>query len=242
MTHPGMRFNGRMDPLRLLPDATRSLVRTVDGLPDQAYAEPSLLPGWSRGHVVAHLVLHAEGSSRVLDSLSAGEEEVAMYASAQARDADIDALAAAGPAELRERLLAATTELFDAITRATERAWEGTVRRTPEGEMTYPATALPGKRLTEVEVHHVDLDAGYQRTMWSGDFAAHLVGTLSPGLQEHGPLTLRASDLGTSWPVGPEGGPWISGTAADLAWWLTGRGEGEGLTAETGSLPDTGTW
>lgn len=237
-----MGFNDRMDPLRLLPDATRSLVRTVDGLPDEAYAEPSLLPGWTRAHVVAHLVLHAEGSVRVLDALSAGATEVSMYASAHARDADIDELAATGPEQLRERLLAATTELVGAVARTPEQAWRGSVRRTPEGEQSYPAVDLPAKRLVEVEVHHVDLGTGYERASWSAELSEHLVDTLSPRLEPHGPLTLRASDLGTSWPVGPEGGPWVSGTAADLAWWLTGRGGGEGLTSETGELPDTGTW
>ena len=29
----------------------------------------------------------------------------------------------------------------------------------------------------------------------------------------------------------------MSGAAADLAWWLTGRGTGDGLTSEDGELP-----
>lgn len=229
-----------MDALLLLPDATGALVRTVDGLDDAAYAEASLLPGWTRGHVVAHLALNAEGMTAVLNGLASGDE-VPMYASDECRDADIAELAAAEPAELRARLLAATTDLADALRRVPEQAWQGTVHRTPGGT-TYPAAQLPTKRLTEVEVHHVDLDAGYDRAMWSTDFAAGLVGGMSRRLEPHGPLTLRASDVGMSWPVGEEGGPWISGTAADLGWWLTGRGDGEGLTSETGTLPQPGTW
>lgn len=237
-----MRFNGRMDPMRLLQDATRSLVRTVDAMPDEAYAEPSLLPGWSRGHVVAHLTLHAEGSVRALDALAQGERGVALYASSAQRDADIDELAAAEPTELRSRLLAATTELLDALERVPEQAWHGTVRRAPDSDVSFPAGQLPAKRLAEVEIHHVDLDAGYDRALWSEEFATGLVGTLVAGLEPAAPLTLRSSDSGTSWPVGGEGGPWIAGTSADLGWWLSGRGDGEGLTSETGSLPDAGTW
>jgi len=30
--------------------------------------------------------------------------------------------------------------------------------------------------------------------------------------------------------------------ATDLAWWLTGRGEGEGLTTEGGTLPRIEEW
>ena len=43
-----------------LRDADHRLVRTVDGLSDEQLAAPSLLPGWTRAHVVAHLALNAE--------------------------------------------------------------------------------------------------------------------------------------------------------------------------------------
>ncbi len=49
------------DPLEELAAATRRLIRTVDGMAETAYAEPSLLPDWTRGDVVAHLALNAEG-------------------------------------------------------------------------------------------------------------------------------------------------------------------------------------
>jgi maleylpyruvate isomerase len=60
-----------LDPqsaFELLPEATQRLVRTVDRLDDEALAAPSGLPGWTRGHVVAHLALNAEGMAAVLDS------------------------------------------------------------------------------------------------------------------------------------------------------------------------------
>jgi maleylpyruvate isomerase len=236
-----LRFNGRMDPLRLLPASTRSLIRTVDSIPDGAYAEPSLLPGWTRGHVVAHLALNAEGLAGVLNGLASGEPTT-MYASPEGRDSDIEELAAADPAELRERLLAATTELADAIERMPEEAWQGTVERTPGSDVTFPAAQVPAKRLSEVEIHHADLDAGYDRTMWPEEFATDLLSNVARRLAQRGPLTLRATDLGRSWPVGGDGGPWVAGTLVDLAWWGTGRGEGDGLTSETGTVPTLGSW
>ena len=90
----------------LLPAADRALVRTVDGLDDEAWAAPSLLPGWTRAHVLAHLALNAEGLAGVLDGARRGRPQP-MYASAEARDGDIEDLAAAGPAELRDRFLLA---------------------------------------------------------------------------------------------------------------------------------------
>ena len=40
--------------LQPLTDSTRRLVRTVDALDEPLLGTPSLLPGWSRAHVVAH--------------------------------------------------------------------------------------------------------------------------------------------------------------------------------------------
>ncbi|WP_426246352.1 maleylpyruvate isomerase family mycothiol-dependent enzyme [Nocardioides sp. LHG3406-4] len=228
-----------MSTLEMVATGTQSLIRTVDGLPDEAYAAPSLLPGWSRGHVVAHLALNAEGLAGVLNGLVTGEE-VPMYASPESRDADIDELAEADPAALRARLLAATTDFADALERMTDEAWAHTVHRTPGGP-TFPASQIPNKRLSEVEIHHADLDAGYDRTMWPVEFATSLLSNLSPRLDGHGPLTLRATDLGRTWSVGGEGGPWIAGPVADLAWWVTGR-DGAGLTSETGTLPAADSW
>lgn len=51
--------------LELLTAADHRLVRTVDSLPVGAYAVPSGLPGWTRGHVVAHLALNAEALTAV---------------------------------------------------------------------------------------------------------------------------------------------------------------------------------
>ena len=90
--------------------ADRALVRTVDALSDPQYAEPSQLPGWTRAHVVAHLALNGEGLAGVLHGAHVGRPQP-MYASPEARDADIEELAAAAPDELRERFLAATTPL-----------------------------------------------------------------------------------------------------------------------------------
>ena len=66
-----LRHHGRMtlpidEQLDHVHEATQRLVRGVDALADTAYAEPSLLPDWSRGHVVAHLALNAEGLAGVL--------------------------------------------------------------------------------------------------------------------------------------------------------------------------------
>ena len=54
--------------LALLDAGTRRLVRTVDALDDEQWPQPSLLPGWSRAHVVAHLLLNAEALAGALEA------------------------------------------------------------------------------------------------------------------------------------------------------------------------------
>src|SRR5690349_6262463 len=97
-----------------LQDASRRLVRTVDGLSDDDLAGPSLLPGWSRAHVVAHLALNAEALDGVVRGLLA-DGLVPMYSSPEARDEDIAELAGAPSSELRARLLAGVAELGEAL-------------------------------------------------------------------------------------------------------------------------------
>ncbi|KIX77423.1 mycothiol maleylpyruvate isomerase, partial [Streptomyces sp. MBRL 601] len=75
------------DPVRdltRLDEATARLLTVAGTLDDAALAEPSRLPGWTRGHVLSHLARNADALLNVM----AGRP---MYASAEARDADIEA-------------------------------------------------------------------------------------------------------------------------------------------------------
>ena len=92
----------------LLDSATRRLVRSVDGMTDDQWGQPSLLPGWTRADVVAHLTLNAEALSGALEGVHEGRP-VPMYASQEARDSDIAALGNIAPSQLRDRFLASTT-------------------------------------------------------------------------------------------------------------------------------------
>lgn len=225
--------------LSSLEASATAVIRTVDALGDEELAAPSLLPGWSRAHVVAHLALNGEALSGVLDAVRRGEE-VAMYASDERRDADIEELAGAEQADLLDRLLAATTRFHVAVEEMDEDAWLGEFVRTP-GAAAAPVSRIPLMRRRELEIHHADLGAIYARTDWPTDFVAELLES-EAAHDEAGPLTLVAVDLDHTWHVGSPGGPIVTGTGADLGWWLTGRGEGDGLSCDAGSLPTLGPW
>ncbi len=223
----------------LIAQADQALVRTVDGLSDDQYAEPSQLPGWTRAHVVAHLTLNAEGLGGVLHGAHVGRPQP-MYASVERRDADIAELATARPAVLRERLLAATTRFTQALEAMHQHDWEGRFERVPEGPR-YALVSIPLMRLREVEIHHADLGAGYTAADWPEGFRRVLLDSLQKF--PSAPLVARPTDLDGTWRYGDgEGGPTVTGTSADLGWWLTGRGSGEGLTSDTGELPEMASW
>ncbi|MFC4784905.1 maleylpyruvate isomerase family mycothiol-dependent enzyme [Nocardioides sp. MAHUQ-72] len=224
----------------LLAEASQRLIRTVDQLDDAAWAEPSGLPGWTRAHVVAHLVLNAEGLSGALGGLVQGEA-IPMYASQEGRDRDIEDLAQAEPTELRTRLLGATTDLADALAAIPEDVWSTRIERVPGGR-TFAAASVPDMRLREVEIHHVDLGVGYGRADWSTGFAASVIDSMGHRDTGDSAFTVRATDLDRSWSLGSGTGPTVSGTSVDLAWWLTGRGTGDGLTSDDGELPGIGAW
>lgn len=235
-------YEGLTQDLESLRHSDQRLLRTVDSLTAQDWQQPSLLPGWSRAHVVAHLALNAEGFAGALEGVTSGEQ-VAMYPSQEARNAGIHELAQEDTAEIRERLFGATQRLRDAFGMLTADQWEGTVNRLPEGPV-WPIAELLEARQREVEIHHADLGMDYTHENWPAGFAATLIesSTAVHDLSPDSPaFAVRATDLGRTWPVGASE-PLVSGSASALGWWLIGRGEGEGLSAEPAPLPALGPW
>ncbi len=230
--------------LEAIRAATGRLVRSVDGLTDDRWAGPSLLPDWSRAHVVAHLALNAEALVGILRGLGRGED-VPMYPSADARDDDIEQLVGAGPGATRDRLLGSSHDFEDAHDRVPEEAWPRLALRTPTGPA-FPVLGIAAMRRRELEIHHVDLDVGYGRHDWPVDFAVELLETVTLDHAGEGPFRIEASDLAAAWVVGGRAGggpvPVVRGRAADLGWWLCGRGQGDGLRAESGTVPTLGPW
>lgn len=202
------------------------------------YAEPSLLPDWTRGHVVAHLALNAEAMAGALTGLTEGES-VPMYASQDARDTDIATLGKAEPEAIRSRLLGAVTDFADAVAAVPDGGWGADIERTPGGT-TFHAGALPGMRHREVEIHHADLGLSYTHADWPPEFAVRLIDAMAKRERPQ-PFSVHATDLDRTWHLG-DGGPTVTGAAHDLGWWLTGRGDGTGLTSDDGTLPGIEAW
>lgn len=209
------------------------------------------LPDWSRAHIVAHLIGNAAALVNLLTWASTGVE-TPMYASPDARGAQIAADATRPEAWLRERLAGSSAELLAKIATVDEREWSVEVR-TAQGR-TVPASEVPFMRVRESYIHLVDLAVGFA----VADFPAALVDALLDdvtaflGTRPACPtLILQPSDRERSWQLGPgKGSPWkaspgkgsevIESPAAALLGWLIGRPGWSG--GEPRGLPELPRW
>ena len=245
MTHGSEDRQQQWDPADTtgLEASAIALNRTVDALSDEELAAPSLLPGWTRAHVVAHLAMNGLAMAGVVEAIGRGRP-VAMYASDAQRDDEIEELVQVEPGELRDRLLAATTAFTDKVGLMEPDRWDGVYSRLPEGP-TWPAVTLVAARRREVEIHHADLGAAYTRHDWPVDFVRELLDAVTVDHGGSASFRVRATDINGDWTVGDaETGsvPTVMGSAADLGWWMTGRGDGSGLSCDGDRLPELGPW
>jgi maleylpyruvate isomerase len=118
---------------------------------------PSLLPGWSRKHVVAHLALNAEAIGRLVEWARTGDEHP-MYTSPEQRNADIEAGALRPADELVAWFDESAAVLAESMRALSDEQWARSVR-SGQGRG-IPATDVPWMRSREVMIHAVDLGTG----------------------------------------------------------------------------------
>src|SRR5690348_12025161 len=137
--------------------ATDRLLRTAATLDETAIAEPSLLPGWTRGHVLSHLARNADALVNLLTWARTGTEK-RMYASRAERDDGIEAGAGRTLPEQLADLTAAGQRFAAAAAAVPPDRREFTVLSGQGREI--PASEVPWLRAREVWLHLADLDAG----------------------------------------------------------------------------------
>jgi maleylpyruvate isomerase len=189
--------------------ATQQLLTTAQGFADADVREPSLLPTWSRGHVLTHLARNADGGTRILTWARTGVENPE-YPSMQARAQEIEAGHGRPAALLLADVRDSADRFAEACAAMPDEAWFRIVRWT--SGKARPAYRAADARLTEVLVHHVDLRAGFRPSDWPADFVERLlpsaladVGRRLPGLDGVAPATVLAWTYGRADP--PDGLP-----------------------------------
>jgi maleylpyruvate isomerase len=151
-----MAVDGRQ-VAREVEGCVSSQVRLVQWLEEQSLFEcgqPSLLPGWSIGHVLTHIARNADSYVNLLE----GKPQ---YVSVEARNIDIEQGAARPWAEQVDDIRESCDRLaVELSARATDvPSWNGTA--TLLSGVNVPRTVLPLLRWREVEVHWVDLGCGH---------------------------------------------------------------------------------
>ncbi|MHB1594607.1 MAG: maleylpyruvate isomerase family mycothiol-dependent enzyme [Streptosporangiaceae bacterium] len=231
--------------LNRITEATERLIATASRLTDEQVRAPSPLPGWTRSHVLNHLARNADGLRNLLFWAKTGIE-VPQYPSQEVRNAEIEA-GTTRPASQVVTDLANSAAAFAAQARELDQeAWLATVRgmRGP----VHPAWFTLHRRLTEVEVHHVDLDAGYRPADWPEPFVADLIDRVTAGLAENEQCPsamLVDSGTGRQYVIGAGTPPdrAVSGPGHDLLAWLIGRDKGADLAVDPpGALPEVPTF
>ncbi|MFD9445821.1 maleylpyruvate isomerase family mycothiol-dependent enzyme [Streptomyces sp. NPDC060006] len=224
-------MNDHVRDLASVRDATDRLLTAVATLDNAAVTQPSRLPGWSRGHVLAHLARNADALLNVLEGRP-------MYSSGEARDADIERDA---PRPLETQL----ADLRDSAARFQEAGsapadWSRTVEL--RNGVTDSAARVPFRRWIEVELHRVDLGIGYELEDLPEDFVQREVAFLTDRFAGHpGVPSTRVTDGTRAWSTGRDSGGGteitVTGPAPALLGWLAGRRDGAALLVDGGPLP-----
>ncbi|WP_327066699.1 maleylpyruvate isomerase family mycothiol-dependent enzyme [Kitasatospora sp. NBC_01250] len=230
--------------LAKVAESTERLLHTVAALDPAALAEPSALPGWTRGHVLTHLARNADSLVNLVESARTGRD-IPQYASSQARDEDIEKGAGRPLVEQLADLRASAVRLAEAVATLPEAAWGAQLKH--RLGYVFPARDLPWKRLAELEYHHVDLAVGYSPAHWPEEFAAVEFGKLAARFAQLDglpPLELLAEDTGAKASLGTREGAVpeqrAEGPVRALTAWLSGRSDGDGLQVhrDGGALAD----
>ena len=231
------------DPDRLrarIDAATRRLAATAAGLTDAQAREPSRLPGWSRGHVLTHLARNADGLRNLLIWARTGVE-TPQYPSREAREAGIAAGAGRAAAVLAEDVEQSAAAFAAEAATLPAGAWEAPVRGMNGPE--HPAWFTLVRRLGEVEIHHVDLGAGYAPPDWPAPFVGDQLeraAWLFAGRDDVPACVIEVAGTGQRFELGPAsagratGAVTVAGPGCWVLAWLTGRDAGTALSVSGG--------
>lgn len=221
-----------LDGLLQARRGTAFFARKLNELTDAELDGDSLLPGWTRRHVVAHVGYNARAVSRLVEWAATGVE-TPMYPSVEVRNYEIDFGATLSPIALRNLFDHSAVHLNVEWRDLPADSWHHKVK-TVQGR-TVPAEETVWMRTREVWVHAVDLDNGatfkdipapvLERLLKDITDAWHARGTDKDLVVQVDGTALSFGDTTAASPT------IVSGPLAAIAQWATGRGT-DGTTAQ----------
>ena len=146
------------------------LLQALEGLTDEHCRQPSILTGWSRGHVLSHLANNAYSHLRMFEAASRGEETEQYEGGKPTRDAQIESWSSLSAHELVGHVRASIYALEGAWASATPTTWTGFGIKSHAGGGRVAITDLILMRWCETEVHSSDLNLDYSFESWDSTF------------------------------------------------------------------------
>lgn len=216
---------------------TAFFARKLNELSDAELDGGTLLPGWTRRHVVAHVGYNARAIARLAEWAATGVE-TPMYSSPEAREHEINFGATLPPIALRHLFDHSAVHLSVEWRDLPDASWTHEVR-TAQGR-TVPAAETVWMRTREVWMHAVDLDNGatfadipvpvLERVLTDITSAWHTRGT-DTGLL----VKVSGTDL-TFGDTSAAGATVVTGPLPAVVEWAAGRGH-HGVTATRNGTP-----
>ena len=245
-----MRSDARPDPdatqllavlRRRIRDIDRLVLDVVGRVTDAQVTEPSPLPGWTRGHVLAHIAGTGAAAARQIEVAVADGDLLDYYDGGVAgRNAAVEALSGDSASEH----IARVTETVRRIEAAAAAVTPGILGRVT-GARARPVRGVLEMWWREAGVHVADLDLGVDHTAWDAELCEHLFGYLESRVRPGTQLELVAEGDRRRLLGAGDDRVTVRGPATALAAWLAGRdvtGVDAERDGEPAALPELGPW
>jgi len=206
--------------------------RALSRLSDDEFDGPSLLPGWSRRHLVAHVGYNARAVARLVTWAATGVE-TPMYSSPQARQEEIDLGATQRPDALRSLCEHAAIDLDVRWRDLPDERWSEEVI-TAQGR-TVPVSETLWMRTREVWLHAVDLGVGERIAEIPESVLERLLGDIVGMWEKRDELdglalrSTRRDGSVSAFGVNGDATAKVSGSLPTLLTWASGRAGVEDL-------------
>jgi maleylpyruvate isomerase len=228
---------------------TAFFARKLNELSDAELDGDSLLPGWTRRHITAHIGYNARAIARLIEWASTGIE-TPMYASPEARDHEIEFGATLSPIALRHLFDHSAVHLNVEWRDLPEDAWHHQVKTAQGREV--PATETVWMRTREVWVHAVDLDNGATFKDIPEPVLTRLLKDITGAWHTRGTdegLVVKVTDRDLTFGDSTSASTTVViGPLAAVVEWAAGRGHGgvtatgPGTAATNGTVPAAPKW
>jgi maleylpyruvate isomerase len=203
------------EELRRAADVVASITAK---LTDQDVEAPSELPGWTRGHVLAHVTGISNAMARQLEFAARGETIELYDGGYEGRTRAIEMAAGHSPAEHRADLDAALERALRAFAGLNDAGWRQPISY--RGGVVFDGGLALWRELV---IHATDLGTGRGPETWGRPFCEQLFDFLAARVPEGNRYVLQPLGLAPLTIGSGSATTVISGMLTDIAAWLAGR-------------------